>query len=317
MEEQPLTSSPLETASALSASSLRELQTRAQAALSASREQTAQLEAEITRQLDELAAVLNEQNATETKHASAVEQSAADVTRLTHELEEARGNLLAERQAWEAERDQFAQQVAQLESQNRVAQDEWRKQLHDFEGRLREQQRSWNEQRSEWAPTQAQLERERDELKQKFDLALEDVQRLRGRVAELEHDLARRPEASQADSTELVALRAERDALSERVEELERKPATSNDPDVEQHMADLQRRFELAVEDVRELKTKNAQLEARLASSAARPARRRNRAAWTGSRKKGVSWPRLKTTRRTNRIRTWRKNERQFKGRSK
>jgi chromosome segregation ATPase len=89
-------------------------------------------------------------------------------------------------------------------------------------------------------------------------------------MAELEHDLARRPEVNQADSTELVALRAERDALSARVEELEQRPAVQIDPDVEQQLSDLQRRFELAVEDVRELKTKNAKLESQIASAGTR-----------------------------------------------
>ena len=117
-----------------------------------------------------------------------------------------------------------------------------------------------------------ELERERDELQHKFELALQDVQRLRERVAEMEHDLARRPGAAQADSTELVALRAERDALVEQVERLESRPTTQIDPDVEQQVSDLQRRFEMAVEDVRELKTKNAKLESQLASAGTHPA---------------------------------------------
>jgi hypothetical protein len=94
-------------------------------------------------------------------------------------------------------------------------------------------------------------------------------------VAELEQELSRRPELSHADSAELVALRAERDALAERVEQLERQPAAAVDANAEQQFADLQRRFELAVEDVRELKTKNAQLEAQVAAGgklAGRPA---------------------------------------------
>jgi chromosome segregation ATPase len=111
------------------------------------------------------------------------------------------------------------------------------------------------------------IERQRDELKQKFELALEDVQRFRARVTELEQDLARRPEASQADSAELIALRAERDALAERVEVLERQPVGPIDASSEEQIADLQRRFELAVEDVRELKTKNAELESRLSAA--------------------------------------------------
>ena len=104
-------------------------------------------------------------------------------------------------------------------------------------------------------------------MRHKFELALQDVQRLRERVAELEDDLSRRPAADSADSAELVSLRAERDGLSQRLEELEARPQTQLDPDFEQHLADLQRRFELAVEDVRELKTKNAKLESQLASA--------------------------------------------------
>ena len=86
-------------------------------------------------------------------------------------------------------------------------------------------------------------------------------------LAELEQDLARRPESNQADSAELVALRAERDALAARVEELEQRPAAQIDPNVEQQLSDLQRRFELAVEDLREYKTKNAKLESQLAAA--------------------------------------------------
>ena len=118
-------------------------------------------------------------------------------------------------------------------------------------------------------PRAPALECERDEVQQKFELALQDVQRLRERVAEMEHDLARRPEADQVDSTELVSLRAERDTLARRIEELEQQPAASIDADVEQQLADLQRRFELAVEDVRDLKTKNAKLESQLVASKA------------------------------------------------
>ncbi len=113
---------------------------------------------------------------------------------------------------------------------------------------------------------------ERDELRQKLDLALEDLQRLRGRVGELEEDLARRPAPDDAESVELVQLRAERDALAQRVAELEKRPAATEDSDASQERADFQRRFELAVEDVRDLKKKNAQLESQLAAAAAKTA---------------------------------------------
>jgi chromosome segregation ATPase len=172
----------------------------------------------------------------------------------------------------EAERNQLAETVSRLEARQRKSQDEWRDQLLEFEGRLRQQQASWNEQRTEWAEVRTTLTRERDEMQQKFELALVDVQRLRGRVAELEQELARRPEINQVDSAELVALRAERDALSERVEQLEQRPAAPMDANVQQDMADLQRRFELAVEDVRDLKTKNARLESQLAEAGSKAA---------------------------------------------
>lgn len=267
MDEHPLSSSPVDTAAALSADALRELQQRAQAALAASREQTSYLEADITRQLDEIAASLRQQAGLEAHVAADAEQSQADLAQAREEFASARQSWQQERESLESERDVLARQFETLKAQHHTSQEEWRSQLHDFETRLHEHHASWDEQRAEWATARADLERERDETQQKFELALADVQRLRERVAELEHDLACRPVTGQVASAELVALRAERDALSQRVDELEQRPLTPADPDTAQQMADLQRRFELAVEDVRELKTKNAKLESQLAAA--------------------------------------------------
>jgi chromosome segregation ATPase len=165
------------------------------------------------------------------------------------------------------ERDELAAKTELLEAQIQASQADWRKQLLDFENRLREQQAAWNEQRAESAKSRTAIESERDELQQKFDIALEDLQRLRGKVTELEQDLSRRPEANEVDSAELVALRAERDELMLRVEELEKCPAAPIDANVEQQLSDLQRRFELAVEDLREYKTKCGKLESQLATA--------------------------------------------------
>ncbi len=267
MDEHPVSSSPVDTAAALSAVALRELQQRAQAALAASREQTARLEADITRQLDEIAVTLREQAGLEANVAADAEHSQAELTQLREEYLAARESWQEERVSLATERDLLVQQVNDLKTQQHTLEAEWRNQLLDFEARLREQHSSWDEQRADWTATRADLERERDELRQKFELALADVQKLRERVTELESDLARRPVTGQVASAELVALRAERDALSQRVEELERQPAAPVDTDTAQQMADLQRRFELAVEDVRELKTKNAKLESQLAAA--------------------------------------------------
>jgi hypothetical protein len=275
MDEQTTPPADAQNLAARSASALRELEERARSALAASREQVSRLETEITGQLDAVFAALADESAAESRNAADVNQARSEVERLTQELANSRAAWLAERAELEKSRDELSQQVAKLEADERASRDEWARQLADFEQKLREQQSAWNEQRSEAEKTRTALERDRDALQQKFELALQDVQRFRGRVAELEQELARRPEATVADSAELVALRAERAALSERVEQLERQPAAPIDANTEQQLADLQRRFELAVEDVRELKTKNTKLESQLAANgkqASRPA---------------------------------------------
>jgi chromosome segregation ATPase len=338
-----------------SAATLRELQSRAQAALSARRGQISHLEDEITKRLEAITSAIAEQRVHENSEIHEIAQTRAEIERLKRQMEEGRGALahdraeqeaalekrrkelearshkqderakqLAElgcelearqgaleeksnevarregelearshavestRRQFAAERDQFAlresewkveretlelardellNKLARLESHQHGSRDEWQKQLAEFEHKLQDQQASWSAQRGEWDAARATVERDRDELKQKFELALEDVQRFRARVTELEQELARRPAAGQADSAELTALRAERDALAERVETLERQPPAQTDADAEEQIADLQRRFELAVEDVRELKTKNAELESRLSAA--------------------------------------------------
>jgi chromosome segregation ATPase len=201
------------------------------------------------------------------KKVARLETERDDLTQIASNYEAQRDELTNKVTSLESERGELTQTAAALEAQIHSSQTEWRNQLLDFENRLREQQGSWTEQRLEWTQARAGLERERDELQQKFDLALQDLQRLRARLAEVEQDLARRPESNQADSAELVALRAERDTLAARVEELGQQPATQIDANVEQQLSDLQRRFELAVEDLREYKTKSTKLEAQLAAA--------------------------------------------------
>jgi chromosome segregation ATPase len=282
-----------------SASALRELEERARSTLSVQRGQIAQLEADISKQLDAIAASVAQACVSESDEAKLTTEAQAELERLRQEAEQAQAarerekaeqdaelNTLraeladlksnqaeqerqlsswtAERTSLVAERDELLKKLADFESRREGDKQRSQTELDEFERRFQEQQASWNEQRGAWDESLAEMARERDELQQKFELALADVQRFRGRVAELEQDLARRPETGQADSAELVALRAERDALAQRVEELEQRP--TGDADDDEQMADLQRRFEMAVEDVRELKTKNAELEARLAS---------------------------------------------------
>jgi len=250
-----------------SALALRDLEQRARTALDATRDQVARLEDDISAQLEAITAKLASERAAESRQDAQHGQLRSDWEHCTAEYASAKADWEVERNALQENRDELVRQAASLEADGRTARDEWARQLSDFEHKLRQQQADWDVQRAEWTATRAVLETERDDLQQKFALALEDLNRYRGRVVDLEQELARRPEATETDSAELVALRAERDALVERIELLEKQTATQIDPNTEQQMADLQRRFELAVEDVRELKTKNAKLESQLAAA--------------------------------------------------
>ena len=129
---------------------------------------------------------------------------------------------------------------------------------------------------AELSQSQQENEKSAEQLKQldrKFELALADVHKLKRENAELHEELLSRPEADDQESPELVSLRAERDALSERVLEFENAPAPTASDDDQQALDDLQRRFELAVDDVRQLKQENADMQQRLeAAPAASPA---------------------------------------------
>ncbi len=110
-------------------------------------------------------------------------------------------------------------------------------------------------------------EEELEQAQQKFELALADAQKLKHEIAELQAELDRRSEKSEAESAELASVRGERDALAARVAELETAPTQGVDSDSEHRLEDLQRRFELAVDDVRQLKQENAQLQEKLSKA--------------------------------------------------
>jgi len=108
------------------------------------------------------------------------------------------------------------------------------------------------------------------QMRRKFELAFADVQKLKRENAELHEELVRRPESNDQESPELVSLRSERDALAARVAEFNSEPEQPFDADTQQEISDLQRRFELAVEDVRDLKQQNANLHEQLQSGSHR-----------------------------------------------
>src|SRR3954451_16093282 len=87
MEDKKSSLTEAENAAAFSAATLRELQMRAQQALAAGREEANRLEADITRQLDELASTVASQLAAESQGDSHAESLQAQIARLTKELQ--------------------------------------------------------------------------------------------------------------------------------------------------------------------------------------------------------------------------------------
>ena len=106
----------------------------------------------------------------------------------------------------------------------------------------------------------AELGAELDTMREKFEMALADLQSHRERVADLEQEIANRPALTIDDSDEIERLRHERDDLARRLEE------ANEFADPSQEMEDLRARFQMAVEDLRALKTENADLRDQLAS---------------------------------------------------
>jgi DNA repair exonuclease SbcCD ATPase subunit len=199
--------------------------------------------------------------------------------------------LAADRLAWEAERDEWENVRKEVEAELSSIEQRLVQQAQNLQreretgpssGELLSQVQQATDARiaaeSELADTQhqlSQLSAELEErtralaesveaaaelatLREKFEMALADLQSHRGRVADLEGELASRPSPEHDPAEELERLRQERDDLARRLEE------ANEFADPAQEMEDLHARFQMAVEDLRELKTENAELRERL-----------------------------------------------------
>lgn len=93
---------------------------------------------------------------------------------------------------------------------------------------------------------------------------LRQASRLRDEVEQLRGELSQR-DATTDDQQQLSQLRSERDQLRARLAEAQEELARGDNESERQKREDFQRRFEMAVADVRELKRKNADLEEQLA----------------------------------------------------
>ncbi len=182
-----------------------------------------------------------------------------DIRSLQEQHAAQQAELDESRQALETAQEQNEQSTATLlESEQQLLESE--QQILEAEQRIEElsQQQQDSEQNKE--QNEEQNKEQLEQFRRKFELALADVHKLKRENAELHEELLSRPETDDQESPELVSLRAERDALAERVSELENAPAPEQPVDGQQELEDLQRRFELAVDDVRQFKQENADL---------------------------------------------------------
>src|SRR6185295_8600830 len=84
----------------------------------------------------------------------------------------------------------------------------------------------------------------------------------------LSQELAVKESLDVRDSEDLAQLRADREMLLERLAKAEAQLTKAAPTDLKDH--DLQRRLEMAMEDLRDLKRQNAELAAKLAQGGAR-----------------------------------------------
>lgn len=115
----------------------------------------------------------------------------------------------------------------------------------------------------------------REELQCADAAASEQVRqlgRLRGELEQLRGEVSQRDASVGDEKEQLTRLRSERDELRTRLADAEQELAQTSSDSERQKREDFQRRFEMAVADVRELKRRNAELEEQLAHAPAMPA---------------------------------------------
>lgn len=201
------------------------------------------------------------------------EEKDSECARLGEELSAVKENLAHAQQQSESLESQLqalqqeSGQASQSLEETRAASDELNHQLAEKKQLVAELSEQFEQLKADHEQIIAEQQEHLEQSERKCELTLADVHKLKKANAELHEELVRRPETDDHDSPELVSLRAERDALATRVEELESAPASGLDEEDGQELSDLQRRFEMAVEDVRNLKQENASLREQLEAS--------------------------------------------------
>ena len=253
---------------------LDELREKSDAASARRREQLEHFGSDATELIEQVAAQIakelaedltNQFNEDRSEQLRAIESEREAIARQQADWE-------TERNEWEAVREQIEQELAERESQLEARESAAGHQNADAEHGQHELDQAREEQQRYAAELEGATARIAEleaaihasaEAQEKLDIALGDLQHHREQIASLEEQLASRPAEGGADSEEMARLRQERDELDE---QLRQALASQVAGGGEGGDADLQRRFEMAVEDLRQLKQENAELQDKLAS---------------------------------------------------
>jgi hypothetical protein len=221
----------------------------------------------------------------ERQRTAIVKDTDREQTQLSQERDAFQEETNRERQQMRRERDELEHQAAMLVEQ-RKAWEESRRQADkksiDQSAELAAGQKEIDRWQSLAEQSQQQAEQSKQQTaeagekiatwQQKCESLSHELSKLKQHCELLTQDLALQREGEQASSDKLPKVETERDSLLVQVQELEGKLAAAeklmaNMPPAAdaQRIDELQRRFEMAVDDVRQLKRRNSELEEEIA----------------------------------------------------
>lgn len=202
------------------------------------------------------------------------------LTQRISEIEQERETLATLRDETKAQRRHIAREFQAQHTAHLAELDKRREEIKQLSGvqhsQLESQLSAAIKERDTLAHQLEEFRKEIDASDEEIALLGKHIQALEGELSSLrqEHDRLSQELAvgstvggASASGEEIVRLRQDRDTLAERLVQAEAQAAKSGSSDTKRD--DLQRRFELAVEDVRDLKRRNAELENKLAAARA------------------------------------------------
>lgn len=217
---------------------------------------------------------------------------------LAHDRELTRAEIDRQRQLLQADTERVQAQLREDRAALDQEMSRIRQQLRRDRQQLDEDAAGLEKTRRQWEEARRQMDLQRGDQSSELAAAQQEIRQLTAQLSQAQREVeevtlraAQQQQGGQAreqaaidaaiaagashTDQDFVALQTEHDALQERVHELEQEltaaqrnraaPAAADS----QRMEDLQRRFEMAVDDVRQLKRRNSELEEQLAAQAA------------------------------------------------